>query len=1205
MPRRPPSFAALHLPRWRRWLERTTLNRHPVSLARQRISAILLIFMGLSALWYVCITRDESIRRRAVAFLTDATAGEVHVERATFQMFGGITLHHVRVSTPYSDQLDPRATSPGAREIFSAASVKLMHNPWLLLFGELRVERILAAQPRIILVQNVETGVRNWQLLTRVPKPSGRDGPGYRPQIVIRSAVAEVVSLHLDGRRESTEIELDADIRPHRQIRTAYSIDVRRYADPVERTTVVFDPGARLVTNTPFVEVETVRLQLPRPVQEFFKTLDLEGQVKVSRLLYDARSPEDRDTAIELREVRCRVPLSMLFSTTAAAVTVGEAGPDGVQLTRISGRFDLRGNHLDLDVTGLVNGARCILTGSLDGVDLPVNQIGVDLHVVAAAVPAPEGALRERLEKDERLPWTIRQFFHDYDPHGPFGCDLYLRRPANGAGGLTVVGGLEPRDASASHRLFPYRVTDLRGRVVFKPGIIHLEDLVGRHGPAAVLVNGVIDRRAWCCSVDVDIRGADVPLDDDLFQPLAPAYQDVWRRFNPTGTAEIAVHVVRPGAGQDDPHPDFQTTVRADLADATMCFNEYPYPLEKVRGRLDIAGGRIQLNELLGRRGEGAVRISGFTHLEPPERRQVELRIEAESLQIDEVFTRALPPEGRAVMEQFQPEGVVDVSGTIELRNPVEGLRYDLKARLRDATLCYRQFPYLLKGVNAELAIRPEAISLLHAEGRHAAGQVVAGGRVERRPDGLVANLTLDCRNLNVDQALFDALPPPLVEVWRLLEPSGRLNARSALHYATASGQDSFHHRTEVELSDGRLCFRDCPLPLREVAAQALVTDQRVEIQSIRGKAGAEGKVEVRGSLELGQGGRSGTLFVGAEQLVFDEELIAVLPTRLREWSQETLPAGRFGLRLDPLSMTTAPNGRPEWAFNGELRLDDVRAALGVELRDATGTLRGHGVVRPDGELELAAAADFERVTVAGWKLDHTTARITADPATRTVSVEDIAAELYGGEATGLVQVRFRNHHTAYEASVTARDLELSRYVAAHSRVTGDRLPAGTVYGNLALRGRTGRQSSREGAGEVFIREAQIARVPIMLVIFQVLNLTPDENAFHDGWIRYSLSGGELRLQTIDLQGSALSFLGAGSLDLSSRRLDVTLVAGSSVRLRVPVLTELVEGASRELMEVRVTGTLENPRITPQPLRSLNEAMRGLLPESPPRPAGR
>ena len=780
------AFPHRRWPGWRHWLEGSPFDRHPVSLARQRASRVLLFMLGLGLLWYGVTTRDESIRRRAEEFLSEATVGQVQVERASFRMFGGITLHNVRVSAPYSAELDPTAVSPRDREIFSAAALRLVHNPWRLLLGDLRVERILAVQPRIVLVQNVETGVRNWQLLSRVQQPGGGDGPRHRPQILIRSAVAEVVSVRLDGRRESQEIELDADIRPHRQLGTAYSIDVRRYAEPVERTTVVFDPGARLVANTPFVEVETVRLQLAEPVQEFFRAIALEGQVKVSRLLYDARLPEDRDTAIELREVRCRVPLSML-SSPGAAVAVEAAEEEGLRLTGISGRFDLRGNRLDLDITGLVNGARCIVSGSLDGVDRPVNQIGVNLHVVAEAVSAPEGRLRDRLEQDERLPWSLRQFFRDYDPRGPFGCDLYVRRPAGGAGPLSVVGVLEPQDASASHRLFPYRVTELRGRVVFRPESVHIEDVVGRHGSAAILVNGVIDRRTWYASADVDIRGAEVPLDDDLFRPLPPAYQDVWRRFNPSGTAEIAVRVERSGAGPDDPPPGYRTTVRAELTDAAICFQEYPYPLEKVRGRVDIGGGRIDFHELAGRRGEGVVRISGFTQLDPPHRPQVEMRIDAESLRIDAALAQALPAEGRAVIEQFQAEGVVDLAGTIRLSGAEEGLRYDLKAVLREASLCYRQFPYRLGDVRAEVEIRPEAISVLRAEGRHSGGEIVAGGRVERRPAGLVADLTLEGRGLAVDTALFEALPPPLVGVWRLLEPSGRLNARTALHYSTAA----------------------------------------------------------------------------------------------------------------------------------------------------------------------------------------------------------------------------------------------------------------------------------------------------------------------------------------------------------------------------------------------------------------------------------
>ena len=67
-------------------------------------------------------------------------------------------------------------------------------------------------------------------------------------------------------------------------------------------------------------------------------------------------------------------------------------------------------------------------------------------------------------------------------------------------------------------------------------------------------------------------------------------------------------------------------------------------------------------------------------------------------------------------------------------------------------------------------------------------------------------------------------------------------------------------------------------------------------------------------------------------------------------------------------------------------------------------------------------------------------------------------------------------------------------------------------------------------------------------------------------------------------------------LCLRDRNLDLTLLVGSGQKLpRVPVLTELLEGAARELMVVRVQGPLGNPRITAQPLRSVDAALKLLL----------
>jgi hypothetical protein len=119
--------------------------------------------------------------------------------------------------------------------------------------------------------------------------------------------------------------------------------------------------------------------------------------------------------------------------------------------------------------------------------------------------------------------------------------------------------------------------------------------------------------------------------------------------------------------------------------------------------------------------------------------------------------------------------------------------------------------------------------------------------------------------------------------------------------------------------------------------------------------------------------------------------------------------------------------------------------------------------------------------------------------------------------------------------------------------------------------------------------------MPIIFLIFQVLNLTPDENVFHDGWLTFDLSKDAIDFRKIDLQGKALSFIGRGKMELPGKTLDITLLARSPVRIRIPLLTDALELFSREIMEVRVSGTLDHPTIRPQPLKSLGIVLKALF----------
>ncbi len=1223
------SFSAGHRRRfwWRRFVERKTLNRHPVSLTRQRVCVTLLIILLLGLAWYANTTRDASIRERAIEFLTEATAGEVEVGQAHFEMFRGITLYDVRVSTPFDEQFDPTAVEPAERRLFSASSVQLIHNPWRLLFGSLRVERIVATKPTITLARNTENGIRNWQLLATTRNTKGGSG-NLRPRITLRSAQAIVVSLDRSGKKERTIEELDADVRPHPQAETAYCIDVRRFTDPAERAMVVFDPGKKIVTNTPFVSAKTIRLQLSKPVQHFFDQISLDGEVKLGRMVYDTQSLDERDTRIELRSVRCAIPLSLLrsnvTSTRGAASPPKESPPrvptreasseeDGViEMTDIKGTLNLKGSRLALDISGLINGAECRMNGHLVRVGRVLEEVGINLSVQGFRVPFPEGTLRERLTVDAKTPKLVREILLDYQPHGEFDVDLKLTRKPGADAKLVVSGQIAPQGAVGCCRLFPYTIDDLHGALKFESNKVLLENLHGRHGSAHVKVDGLVDRSTDRASVDVRIEAAAVPFDVELFDALSDHFRSFWQRFNPRGSAHVTVLLKRDGAPADVPKPKIRSYVTADLIDAHVAFREYPYPLDNVHGTLEIQPDGIQFIGLTGHHDDASARIDGYVSFDMQGQSNVNLRIEANNMRLDQTLASALPPEGRGAFTQFQPDGYVDLLGAVSVSDATQGVAYNMRTRVRKAQICYQQLPYAIHDVQGEINIRPEAITFVDLSGTHEEAEVKAGGTVHRLPDGYAADLLFDWNRLPLNKALFDTLPEKLKRVWRILQPAGSVQIRTVFHHSQHDGHTTQRHRTEIITDGAEICFQGFPLPLSDVKAHVLVTDQQVEFLSLTGHVAKTGQAEqtnnrgeitLSGTLDLTPPGIRGTLKLTAKDMVFTDQLLAAMPPRLKETVAAIKPAGRFDLQLDPLQFNIDPDSTAQWVFDGEIKFADAAMNLGFDLRGLTGTVRGRGRIDKEGT-SIKACTDLSRVVMAGWPLENVAATILSAPGDHPIMVQDASANVYGGEATGFAEVRLNGQHTAYQISIAARDLRLKQYLAAQSPPRGAKdkkspEAQGSVFGNLVLRGRCGAGGYREGAGELFVREAQVWKLPLVFAVFQVLNLSLDENVFHDGWLKFYITKNTLTFQHIDLQGKACSLVGGGRMDLSTKQLDITLLAGSPVRIRVPFLTDIIDGVAREVMEIKVSGTPRKPKITPQPLKSLTTVLKTLFPEPP------
>jgi len=1179
------------------WFAVRRYARHPVPLWRRRFALALLLVLTLGYYAYQYFTSDERIRRQAANFLTQFTGGEVRIGQARFSFFGGVALRDVMIALPGHIDFDPTARSLEERRIFTARNLRLHHEPFALLTGRLKVVEIVADHPTVTLVKNPghPTYTYNWQTLFPArPQKPGR-ARGRLPSIYVRNARVQIIEIREQQRHPEPEIELSAvalpDPDPHRN---AYVIPWRKLGDPPERGHLFYKLGAGTYSGElPSVPVTTVKASLPPPYTEWLEALEIAGQIKPEQIQYDQR--HGSRAVIGLEGVRLSVP-----THTEERPTTQAAGRF-LKLSDVRGQLVLTPTESTARFRGLLNGSPCSVTAVVTNYAGPLEEVGFTIHLRTTGVRLPDpkdpaGArFIDRVQK-------VRSFFNDFDPHGRVDLDVHLFKSPGRDMGVILRGTMTALDCDASYRHFPYRCDRIRGTVRFADDGVWLEDLVCHHGSGVVVINGRVDGTNWYDGLQLDIAADSVPLDPDLFEAVPETFRAIWRRFNPVGLAHLNIRLGRTAGTAETGPGAWSTQIVADLVETRVCFLGFPYRLDHVSGRLLIDNNRITAQGLVGRRGPASARFDGQAYHGSGNDSRVEFRLQVCDLPLDEVLADALPAEARRTFDQYQPSGRADLLGRVFMNDGAGGMSYSLGAHLRDAAICYESLPYRIDRIQGDLVFTPEAIHLVTIAGHRGVTDVSARGRIERRDDEYLTHVTVCCNRLQLDEALYQALPADLRRMWDALRPTGPVNLTTRIRRAgTGPGQISTHD-TVIQALGNDVCYAALPLPITQVRGQIHLTDESAELIDLTGRYGP-GRIRLNGRIPLVGHERIGRFRLNVDGVPFDEGLRRALPARFREVWDSIKPTGMFDMDLTELNYHSAPNQPTRWTYRGRVGLKDAALDLGFQASQIEGNLIGHGTAQTDGsEVTVDAALELKRIAVNQRVLTDVTGRMRREPGSNILRLDDLAGRAYGGQAAGFGQVRFEPAETSYALYMIARDMSLGPFLNATRPKDSPPVQAsGTVDGRLYLRGVSGRVDSRQGTGEVHIRQAQMYKLPFVLAMLSAINITiPDENAFHDAHASFEIQANRLHFDTIELKGRSLSMLGSGSMDTETEQLDLTFITGSPHDLpRIPLLIELARGASRELMEIAITGPLSKPTMRGRPLYSLRMTLEALFPQHP------
>jgi hypothetical protein len=741
-------------------------------------------------LLYQRLTDPATVRRQVLARLRQMFPwAEVSLESARLRLLGGIALGEVRLA---------RRDDPDQAELAYLPSAVLFHDKEQLLGGALVIRKVELHRPRLRLVRNPQG---KWNLVG-VTTAEGAAGP--LPTLVVQQGTVIL------------EDQLSGPGCPPVEI-----TDVNLTLVNDTASTLTFEGSGR----SDLVGPVQLRGQWRRPEGELRLAIRASRVPVGPALLQRLRAlcPADRGSRIEDRgshtcrssilDPRSSIPAWHLEGVASIRATFHyRGGPEPVfqydihcrlaqgkvrhpnlpfPLEQVDAAFHCQGGKWDLEQASARAGlARLKLTDSW----VRLTPAGADFRVQGLVEHLGIGP-----KLFHCLPQEVKPFEALYHPAGPATVAFTFCR--RGAKWLEQHCVIRPEGMSGSFQAFPYLVERFQGTLDADLLARSVKvDLTGYTGSRPVTIRGAWQGAGEQAAGDLTIRGKDIPLDNKLLAALPPAYRQLARSFHLTGQGDFDVRIRHhPGQATLDNH------YRVWIHDGKLKWDQFPYPLQRVAGTLDIWPSFWELRGFRGKNQGGEFRAWGRSYpgARPGSRNpvapagdRVAIRITGRNVRLDgrDMQAALVPFAGLSKSwHTLRPAGRMDFTAKID-RLPRQPQDLDVTVDVKACSVHPLFFNYRLDDVQGRFRYAQGLVRMDRVRARHGDSAVeLPHGEIKLYPGGGLYAVLTDLRAdpLVLDAGLKRALPGPLKKACQALGLKDPLALKTKLVVALAGEPES------------------------------------------------------------------------------------------------------------------------------------------------------------------------------------------------------------------------------------------------------------------------------------------------------------------------------------------------------------------------------------------------------------------------------
>jgi hypothetical protein len=1154
------------------------------SRVRRRIMLASLIVLTAMIGVYGWLTDPDRLRGMAESYLSDLLGGRVHVGQASLTIFEGLRLS--RITVWVSDPKAPDAV------LLVADDFNIEYDPAALLRGQLAATRIIATSPKVKLVENVDAGSWNYQRLHRSKQHSATEPGQALPEIVLRDAEIQYSEIH-NGRFALRGImAIEGRLQPSpdssRYTFTMQSRGDKEGVGPVVSGQVHLSSGEIDATLSHFRFGPDIEAMLPSQVRQWWMSHQLEGSVDIPNFRYtppDKGQPATFTIPAQLQHVSMTIPLPH---------PPGQTGPaPAIVVQDVNGNYVFDDNGITMSgVTGRIENNAITLSGRIDGYSSDSTA-----HLKVVSMPGEEIRIPKNLSFVSSLPPDAKRIYDMLKPSGAATLALNIDRPVVG-GPITVSGPVQLTDAEFTYDDFPYPVRKVSGSLLFDvdPATgfqrVELQHLVG-HGVAGgpnadspMMIDGWVGPFDPRVGLDIHIVAKNISGEPEMFAAFPKPVHEAIERLSkgtPHVHGDAVCDVTMPiGIGT-------KATVATDIQfdDVTAELTAFPYPLTKLNGTVKIREGYCDVINARMNPGNASWIVNGRVSwhskiIEPA------LHVQAKDVPIDDDLLSALPPSQRQWVNKAGLAGRIDVDGKIFATDQGD-ITYDAQMLLHDGSLRPIQNVLAVSDVSGKFRLTQSKLEVQDVHGRRGDAELSAAGNVDISGNKAMVKLTAAARKLSLDDSLYKLLPPAAVKVWDAIRPAGLIDADLsysgdlAAAFTGPSTQPVGEYSLALEPHDLSIYPKVIPYRLDHCNGTVMVTPAGIRLDNITAKHG-DAAVTVVGNNVAGPGD-NWDLKLLASDVPVDADLSAAVPLAVAQLIDTMHLHGKLTLDLASLKYRDADGSGgddPDIDASGVVRADGASLNMQALISDIFGGMSFNATVRKGKMDGLHGQIAVDQLSLAGRPVRNLKADLDKPAGDDSLRIDKIEGELAGGRFAGAVNLAFPDKRpSSYSLNVVLKNADMRTVTGQAQDIRGQ------LSASLALEGEWVDTSTRRGRGDATVSGKNIYQIPLLLGLWDVTNLSlPALSPFSEGTARYSVDGQRITFEQIQMRSNTMVMGGSGWLDFGSKQVRMTFSTDNPNWPTLPLVSDLLQGAKQELMQIQVKGTVQDPKVSASTLHT-------------------